>query len=216
MKNNDFVIEILKKEGIDEVGFSETDRELPYAVSIVFPLSKYVLSKITDRPTFEYFHHYRTVNAYIDRVLLKLGLEISKKGYLYLCVPASQSTGEYSSYFSHKSAARASGLGYIGKSCLFISEKYGPAVRLGTLITNMPFDVGMPVAKDCGECNICKEKCPAMAIYGINYKEGISRDEMYDARACSEYMKKSFQKIGRGAVCGICIKNCPKSGLNSK
>ncbi|MBR0277963.1 MAG: epoxyqueuosine reductase [Clostridia bacterium] len=210
MNNNEFIKEILASEGIDEVGFSITNNELPYAITIVVPLSEYVIDKITDKPTFEYFHHYRTVNSYIDRVLLRCGLEIAKKGYKYVCVGASQSTGGYVSYFPHKTAARLSGLGYIGKNCIFISEKYGPSVRLGTLLTDMPFKTGNPIDKDCGECNICKEKCPAMAIYGVNYREGIKREEMYDAKACSEYMKKNFQSIGRGAVCGICIKNCPK------
>lgn len=214
MKNNEIILNILKSDGITEVGFARVEHELPYAISIVVPLSKYVLSKITDKPTFEYFHHYRTVNAYIDRALLKCGLEIASHGYKYQCVAASQSTGEYSAYYSHKKAARLSGLGYIGKSCLFISNKYGPAVRLGTILTDMPFETGEPIKKDCGSCNICKEKCPAMAINGINYHEGIKREEMYDAKACSEYMKKQFQKIGRGSVCGICIKNCPMSKIN--
>ena len=213
MKNNEIIKNIFENEGICEVGFAKVDYELPYAISIVVPLSKYVLSKITDKPTFEYFHHYRTVNAYIDRVLLRCGLEIGKLGYNYICVGASQSTGGYVSHFPHKTAARLAGLGYIGKSCLFISEKYGPAVRLGTILTDMPLEVGKPLEKDCGECNICKTKCPAMAIHGVNFKEGITREEMYDAKACSEYMKNKFQQIGRGAVCGICIKNCPKSKI---
>ena len=140
-------------------------------------------------------------------------LEIGKLGYNYICVGASQSTGGYVSHFPHKTAARLAGLGYIGKSCLFISEKYGHAVRLGTILTDMPFEVGKPLEKDCGECNICKTKCPAMAIRGVNFREGIEREEMYDAKACSEYMKNKFQHIGRGAVCGICIKNCPKAKI---
>ena len=213
MKNNELIKKIFENEGIDEVGFAKVDYELSNAISIVVPLSKFVLSKITDQPTFEYFHHYRTVNAYIDRVLLRCGLEIGKLGYNYICVGASQSTGGYVSHFPHKTAARLAGLGYIGKSCLFISEKYGPAVRLGTILTDMPFEVGKPLEKDCGECNICKTKCPAMAIRGVNFSEGIEREEMYDAKACSEYMKNKFQHIGRGAVCGICIKNCPKAKI---
>ena len=213
VNNNEIIKDILSKEGIDEVGFARVEHELPFAVSVVVPLSKFVLEKITDKPTFEYFHHYRTVNAYTDRVLLRCGLEIARKGYRYICVGASQSTGGYVSYFPHKTAARLAGLGYIGKSCLFISEKYGPAVRLGTILTDMPFEVGSPIEKDCGGCDICTKKCPAMAIYGVNYRDGIKREEMYDASACSGYMKREFQHIGRGAVCGICIKNCPKSRI---
>ena len=208
LKNNEIIKNILEKEGITEVGFSKPDAKLPYAISIILPLSRYVIDGITDKPTFEYFHHYRTVNAYLDRVMLRCGLEIAKNGYKYLCVGASHSTGEYTGVFQHKTAARLAGLGYIGKSALFISEKYGPAVRLVTILTDMPFEVGTPLEKDCGDCNLCVRACPAMAIKGVNYKEGIDRSEMFDARACSEHMKREYQHIGRGSVCGICIKSC--------
>ena len=42
MKNNEIIKEIFKNEGIDEVGFAKVDYELPYAISIVIPLSKFV------------------------------------------------------------------------------------------------------------------------------------------------------------------------------
>ena len=35
----------------------------------------------------------------------------------------------------------------------------------------------------------------------------------FDAEKCSRYMKEHFQDIGRGSVCGICIKVCPKNKL---
>lgn len=209
-ENNKLITELLNSLSIDEIGFAKVENELPFAISIVVPLSTYVISKIEDRPTFEYFHHYRTVNAFIDHVLLRCGLEIAKKGYKYQCVGASHSTGEYKGYFSHKQAARLAGLGYIGKSALFISEKYGPAVRLGTILTDMPFEVGTPNENDCGNCNICRDTCPAMAIRGINYKVGMDRSEIFDAAACSNHMKREYQMIGRGSVCGICIARCPK------
>ena len=208
MKNNEIIKNLLLSEGITEVGFSKVDHILPYAVSIVLPLSRFVIEGITNEPTFEYFHHYRTVNAYLDRVMLKAGMEIQKLGYNYLCVGASHSTGEYTGVFQHKTAARMAGLGYIGKSALFISKEYGPAVRLGTILTDMPFETGTPLNQDCGDCTLCMNACPAMAIKGVNYREGIDRSEMFDARACSEHMKRAYQHIGRGSVCGICIKNC--------
>ncbi|MDD4688708.1 MAG: epoxyqueuosine reductase [Eubacteriales bacterium] len=208
--NNKIITDFFNSISVTEIGFAKVDNELPYAISIVIPLSKYVLSKVDTMPTFEYFHHYRTVNAFIDNALLRCAFEIEKRGYNYLCVGASQSTSEYKGYFSHKQAARLAGLGYIGKSALFISEKYGPAIRLGTILTDMPFEVGSPIDKDCGECTICRDLCPAMAIRGVNYKEGMERSEIFDAAACSNHMKKAYQHIGRGSVCGICISKCPK------
>lgn len=189
-----------------------------YAISIVVPLSDYIVDEIDNAPTFAYFQHYRAVNAYIDHVLLRVGLLIKSLGYKYLCVASSQSipTNEtpYSALISHKACARAAGLGTIGKSALFLSKKYGARVRLGTLLTNMPLKCDdVEVMGDvCGGCGVCKKSCPAMAIRGNNYEEGCEREYLFDARACSEYMKRAFQKIGRGAVCGICMKSCPYRG----
>ena len=141
---------------------------------------------------------------------------IKSKGYNYLSVAASQSIPSnempYSGLISHKACAREAGLGNIGKSALFLSNKFGPRVRLGTILTDMPLECKPSAgAKDvCGECTICQKSCPAMAIRGNTYTQGCSRESIFDAHACSEYMKTAFQKIGRGAVCGICMKVCPK------
>ena len=113
--------------------------------------------------------------------------------------------------FSHKYAASLSGLGSVGKSGLFISNKFGPRVRLGTILTNAEFPVENAVPEcQCGECRECVKSCPAQAISGEIWKAGDDRSVIIDAKACSDYMKKAFQHIGRGAVCGICMRVCPK------
>lgn len=181
-----------------------------YAVSIVVKLSDAVIEGITDAPTHVYFHHYRTVNAHIDNILLKTGMEIEKMGGRYIPVAASQSISGYSGFFQHKTAARLAGLGGIGKSGLFISHKFGPRVRLGTLLTDLPLPADEPFNGDiCGDCEVCVKLCPAMAISSTPFSLE-NPTETLDRQACSEYMKKNFQHIGRGVVCGICVKNCPK------
>ncbi len=206
--------------GCQDVGFAligeETSTELTgtqdfkYAVSIVVKLSDAVIDGITDSPTHVYFHHYRTVNTHIDNLILKIGMEIEKKGFLYIPVAASQSISGTRGFFQHKTAARLAGLGGIGKSGLFISKKFGPRVRLGTILTNMPLKTDAPFEDNiCGNCSICAKLCPAMAISSEPY-DLTNPDKSLDRQACSEYMKKAFQHIGRGVVCGICIKNCPK------
>lgn len=49
-----------------------------------------------------------------------------------------------------------------------------------------------------------------MAIKNVAYCEGMRREDIFDARACSDYMKDKFKSIGRGAVCGVCMRVCPK------
>ncbi len=216
----DKIIEFLNQNGIYEVGFCSLDGDknpfgLGYGISYAVPLSKVVVDGITDQPTHTYFHHYRTVNTFIDNTSLKIGLMLADEGYDYAAIPASQSVNGLQAVFSHKYAATLSGLGTVGKSGLFLSKKFGPRVRLGTILTDYPFDATNAEVKSiCGSCRLCVEACPAMAIRGEEWKAGDERDVIIDAKACSDYMKKAFQHIGRGAVCGICMKVCPLGRKN--
>ena len=211
------IAQMLIKEGVAEVGFSYMEG-VPYevlttAITLVVRLLDPIVDGIEGAPTKDYFHHYRTVNAYLDRLTLKTCLFLEREGYRAAPIPASQSVSEYAGLFPHKAAAVSAGLGWIGKSDLFISYREGVRVRLATVLTDCPIEIDEhPYRGECGDCRVCVEMCPAMAIRGKNYEPGMRREELYDAEACSRYMKKEFQKIGRGAVCGICMRYCPKRG----
>lgn len=208
-------------DGVGKVGFAYLGdvlpnklRHLPYGISLVYPLLNSVIDQINDTPTFNYFHHYRTVNANLDRLALITAEYIQRKGYNAYTIAASQSvkdeTDKYTGIFQHKTVAAASGMGWIGKSGLLVTPEYGPRVRLATVLTDMKLEVSnIPQFPGCGNCMSCVNACPAMALTGNNYVSGADRSTVIDARACSEYMKRNFQHIGRGSVCGVCIKVCP-------
>ncbi len=228
--------EFLKQQGVWSVGFARLTPEdtaqlqqngmdfgdCVCGISIAVKLSDAIVDEITDTPTHTYFHHYRTVNTFIDQALLKLGFYLEQKGYRYIPVGASQSINlngwNYHGRYSHKKLACLAGLGTIGKSALFLHKEYGARVRLGSLFTNCPAATQnhAPVSV-CGDCTICTRACPSGAIYGREWRVGMEREELFSAERCSQYMKKQFQHIGRGAVCGICMKVCPqyqKQGQN--
>ena len=210
--------ELASSLGADLIGFCKLEenlQELPYAVSLAVKLSDTVLREIDNAPTFAYFQHYRTANALLDQIAFRVAREIEKAGFSALPVAASQSLGSANPYCgltAHKTAAVLSGLGFVGKSGLFLSTEYGSKVRLATILTNAPLQAELPVIENgCGDCEICKRACPAGAIFGEKPTKDGERN--FDPEKCSRYMKEHFQSVGRGSVCGVCIKVCPKNQL---
>ena len=210
--------EFLLSKGVSDVGYSYVEDsntgDLKYAVSLVVRLSDAIIDEITDEPTATYFNHYRTVNAFIDRCLLEAGLFLQERGYKYITVAASQSMPgtHYNGRYSHKKAARLAGLGGIGKNSLFIHKKYGTRVRLGTLFTDCELKGEGELKENlCLGCDNCVKACPSGAISGKEFSVGVEREDIFNPQLCSDYMKKKFHHIGRGVVCGICMKVCPYS-----
>lgn len=208
----------LISEGASDVGFCKINDgdfgDCNYAISLIVHLSDAIVDEIGAEPTHTYFNHYRSVNAFIDSLLLKAGLFLQKNGYRYITVAASQSINKdgwnYKGRYSHKKAAVLSGLGTIGKSSMFLHREFGSRARLGTIFTNCEFEVPEVLPESlCKNCDLCVKACPSGAISGREWSPEVSRDEMFNAEKCSNYMKQHFKHIGRGAVCGICMKVCP-------
>ncbi len=108
-------------------------------------------------------------------------------------------------------AARYAGLGSIGRSGLLLTREYGPCVRLGAVVTDMPLQrtEAMVSASSlpCETCNLCAQKCPANAIddrLGRKFRFRPVNDE-----ACYSQWKRM------GTDCGICVARCPLSGIPS-
>lgn len=188
-------------------------QKYPYAITFGIRLSDAIIDEIADKPTFTYFNHYRSVNALIDQISLRVVLALAQNGSKGYSIAASQSiptaTVPFSGVIPHKTGAVHAGLGWIGKNGLFIHKDYGPRVRLGTVLTDFELPCeAVPMQSRCSACNKCVQACPAMALTGNEWTMGAERDHIVDAKACSEYMNQKFKNIGRGSVCGICVKVC--------
>ena len=200
---------------------SEKFADTPYAITLGVRLSGAVIDKITGGPTKMYFAHYRAVNTMLDGAALRCVVMLQRGGYDALAVPASQTTNSaaIAGDFPHKTAASKAGLGFVGKSGLFVTSEFGPRVRFATVLTDMEME-SKPISKsECGECRLCVSACPCGAIAGREWRENTGRDDIVDAALCARYMKDKYQKIGRGSVCGICVAVCPmykKSPKNAK
>jgi epoxyqueuosine reductase QueG len=216
---------IMKREGIDIFGTSDVSEAVPeafksvlYAVTLGIRLSDAVMDGVKEGPTKNYFHHYRTANAFLDMCAMKCVIYLQRKGHMAVAIPASQTTNDryIAGDFQHKTAANLAGLGFIGKSALFISNKFGPRVRLATVLTDLKLESGKTQQQKCGDCDLCAGACPCGAITGRAWEEGIEREELIDAALCSKHMKQKYEMIGRGAVCGICVAVCPLGNQNNR
>ena len=176
---------------------------LDKAVCLGARLSTSVLSEISDAPTRLYFHHYRTVNAYLDQTALKVCNFIQRKGFKALPIPASiiLDWENQTAHLSHKKLGVLAGLGWIGRNNLLVNEKIGSQFRLATILTDMPLKLDKPVKKDCGICHFCVKMCPAQAI-----KESPSD---FDHLKCFEKLKEfQRQKLVDQYICGVCVNLC--------
>jgi epoxyqueuosine reductase QueG len=166
-------------------------------------LSWAVLEEIETHPTKLYFHHYRTLNAFLDQAALRLTNHIQDKGYAALAIPASQILDweNQKAHLSHKKIGVAAGLGWLGRNNLLVNKKFGSQMRLVSILTNMPLKTDKPVKADCGDCYACVACCPAVAIKKTPVE--------FDHIRCFEKLKE-FQKLRLvdQYICGICVKAC--------
>jgi epoxyqueuosine reductase QueG len=185
------------KDTITEQGSSFV-ADYPKAISIGVRLPDAIVDALPDRDNpavaVNYRHAYDITNLRLDLLTSKLASIIQQDGYKALAIPASEryDNERICAVFSHKLAANLAGLGWIGKSCLFVTPEAGPRVRWATVLTDAPLEVtGEPIESKCVDCNECVEICPVSAFTGEPFRENEPRKVRYDARKCEEYLYNS-------------------------
>ena len=211
--------------GVDLVGIADLDRLRDYStvpssllegfsrgVSIGIKLTDSVIDDLPEsRPL--YAHQYKEVNGQLDRIAFRLARYLEESEGTALPVPASSivNEGHWRSFISHKAVARATGLGWIGKSLLLINPEFGPRVRWATIFTDLELEPGQPVENRCGSCTDCIESCIVDAFEDCGFKDyPRDRSSCMDADRCARKLEEFAGDPDIGEmVCGICIKACP-------
>lgn len=212
-------ISTVKDTIIDQGGVLVSD--YPKAISIGIRLPDTIVDALKDRDdpavATNYKHAYDITNLRLDLLTSKLVSIIQQDGYKALAIPASERYDDemICAVFSHKLAANLAGLGWVGKSCLFVTPEAGPRVRWSTVLTDAPLKItGEPIESKCVDCNMCVEICPVNAFTGESFNENEPREARYDARKCEQYLYKSDDHSDWN-VCGLCVYICPH-GKNKK
>ncbi|MCM8791530.1 MAG: hypothetical protein NC826_00015 [Candidatus Omnitrophica bacterium] len=218
LKNKNYLRleKLIKELGLDLFGVADINpikneffisdkilKKIDKAVSLGVRLSSGILEEVEDKPTRLYFHHYRTVNNFLDQMAFKISSFIQEKGSIAIPIPASQIVDwqNQKAHLSHKKIGFLAGLGWIGRNNLLVNKKFGCQFRLVSILTDMPLKTDSPVVQDCGNCRLCIEVCPVKAI-----KEE-SKD--FDHLKCFEKLKEfQKQRLVDQYICGICVKVC--------
>lgn len=189
--------------------------ELPTAISIIESFRHEEFAGMDAAPTRVYYQGYCRVNEKLDRAAAGLAGALRAAGYAAEAVPATIPEDQYDGIedwcnvpvFAHKTAATRAGMGWIGKTALFISPEFGPRLRLATVFTDMALPTGEAVAESrCGKCRRCVDACPANAGRDVSWVAGMPREALYDVRACEQ---ETYKYEDLGGVCGLCIVACP-------
>lgn len=221
--------ETILSHGADLVGFADITilpeglREgLPGAISIAKGYEAEIIQSIRNGPNIRYAKAYCELNAELNAIAQSMAGYIKGLGFNAFPLSATvrhpsnkvpnvdfESLEDMTTSLPHKTIATLSGLGWIGKTDLLINEKYGPRIRLITILTDAPFVYDTPItASRCGECLECVIACPVDAGRKENWFQGSP--ERYDVVRCDEYTRTISGELGLdGQLCGICIAACP-------
>lgn len=215
---NEYIYGLADLRGLIPSGFSN----YMFGISIGRRLDDKILEDLLDGPTLEYYKHYHTINRELALVTQRIQEELHDIGINSHPVVPTISLGSpgYRKYLdtlsydlSHKMVATRAGLGWIGKTDLLVSEKFGPRLRLvSILLDRNPGTTAVPIEKSrCGKCNICVEKCPAGAANGILWNIDVHRDQFFNAfrcrEKCGELARQKLKVDER--ICGLCVSVCP-------
>ncbi len=207
-----------RASGASLVGFADVEgiAELPRAVVTAMAHSPAVLSNPTDMPNRAYSEEYFELNRRLTEAAQDIAHILAEAGFGARANPSTTEKIDprrLAAPFPHKTAATRAGLGWVGKTALLVTEQYGPAVRLVSVLTDAPLLVGEPIAESrCGDCVACVEACPAGAGTGEHWYAGRPREEIFDAQACHRMCGQRSRAAGitEAGICGICMAVCPR------
>lgn len=181
----------------------------PEARSVIVIGLPVTLPVLETAPSILYHELYKTVNILLDQYTYRLAAFLTGLGHPSLFIPrdgygsAEVLRENPVAFFSHRHAALLAGLGTFGTNNMLLTPEYGPRVRFGSVLTAavLPPD---PVRQDdlCTHCMSCVRRCPARALGGEAYPDGLT-----DKQAC---LSRNIA-LGKRYIspCGICIAVCP-------
>lgn len=189
-------------------------------ICFLINLDPNIVESLVNGPSIEYYNHYSKINDKLDSIGMDVENFLKSKGYNAYAQTFERTCNDYvfenscGNTIPHKTVGTKSGLGWIGKCDTFVTNEYGSALRLSSVVSDAPLEYAHPVtASLCGMCTECRNACPGGAVSGITWGPRLKREDFFDYEKCMENAKKeSMKAFGKeDTLCGRCIAVCPKT-----
>lgn len=189
LENNPHV-DIIEAEALAEMDFPEADKlrkSIPEGKSLIaigVELPARVV-ELAGKQEADCGMSYQYVNQAAQKEAFWAAQDISSKleadGHYSICLQNldENSVGRHGAYGaltdirSQSSFAAAAGAGYLGKSGMVITEKFGPRVRFAFVVTSADIKTETKeIAAECpADCKKCLDECSMSALEGDNMEE---------------------------------------------
>jgi epoxyqueuosine reductase len=163
---------------------------------------------------FPYLHEFEeNSDLYFSKYTRGRDYHIVVQDYLKKICEHVESLGGKAIYFvdsnpmPERYIAYLSGIGFIGKNNMVITDKYGSYVFLGEIITDLQIEPDMPVERKCGECSKCLNTCPTRAINRAGSCPNICLSYITQKKQLEDVWFKKLE--GRMFGCDSCQNTCP-------
>jgi epoxyqueuosine reductase len=178
----------------------------PWRGAIVWglPLPDDVVDELTTGPTPRYARAYEEWNYRLDVLACEAEGRLAAMGIQARAIAASRVVDEkrQRGEASHRHLAASLGMGWIGRHGLLVTLKWGPALRLVTVLVDRPIAPSPKLSfVGCGACWECVDACPVGALDPPISPETLTR--------CSKLLEKYRRNPDIGhLICGVCLKAC--------
>lgn len=207
--------EYLTEIGASKVGFTDVDglssefTDLPNGISIVLKIPKRAMKYVEEEDYESYWSCFHSQIDKLTEISLKGEKYIKNLGYNAFALTMDRNECDMKKLLSilpYKTIATKSGMGWIGRSALFVTPEYGSAVALGGILTDMPLEFGVPITdSQCDDCENCQNACPVDAINPQKWNDRLNREDIIDIETCREYIVDQYKN---GLGCTKCMCEC--------